>query len=265
MSTSEFLSIIASEEASLASILSAEAVKAGETARWITLISDSDLLQQSPGEIIEHIVNVQKSVSAVISSTADKEIAIAAKTCALLGNKCAPITWQVIRCVEPCPCPTEMCPSTGNVIVNGDFEDIGADPANPVLVAWNAVNARPRVRNGQPISTFFSGDVVAVLGSPNVSGDASISQSVPVNGGCPYQLAFAGSGNPAGPIVTVTVEFRSNGVVSTLTRRITTLGSGYHTYVYVLDAPEGATSATITFSKTLSGEIFIDLVTFSAQ
>ena len=61
MNTDEFLSIIASEEASLTSILSAEAVKAAETARWITLISDDDLLQQTPGEIIEHIVNAEVS------------------------------------------------------------------------------------------------------------------------------------------------------------------------------------------------------------
>jgi hypothetical protein len=106
---------------------------------------------------------------------------------------------------------------------------------------------------------------VAVLGSPSASSDASISQTVPVNGGCPYQLAFAGSGNPAGPIVTVTVEFRRDGVISTFTTRITTLGSGYHTFVYVLDAPPGAISATVTFSKTGSGEIFVDLVTFGSQ
>lgn len=265
MSTSEFLSIIAEEEASLASILSAEAVKAVETARWITLISDDDIAQLPPGEIIRNVVDVQRSVSCVLSSAADKEIAIAAKTCALLGGKCAPITWQVVRCDRCCPCPTEKCPSTGDVVINGDFEDIGPDPANPVLVGWTAINARPRVRDGQPVSTFFSGNVVAVLGSPNVSANASISQTVPVNGGCPYQLTFAGSGNPAGPIVTVQVEFRSNGVISAFTKRITTLGSGYHTFVYMLDAPEGATSATITFSKTLSGEIFIDLVTFSSQ
>ena len=48
MSTSELLSIIAQEEASLASILSAEAVKAGETARWITLISDDDTCAAAP-------------------------------------------------------------------------------------------------------------------------------------------------------------------------------------------------------------------------
>ncbi|NLJ61665.1 MAG: hypothetical protein GX338_12055 [Firmicutes bacterium] len=86
-----------------------------------------------------------------------------------------------------------------------------------------------------------------------------------MNGGCPYQLTFAGSGNPGGPIATVRVEFRSNGVISAFTRRITTLGSGYHTFVYMADAPPGATSATITFSKTLAGEILIDLVTFSSQ
>ena len=265
MSIGELLSTIASEEASLASILSAEAVKADATARWVTLISDSDISQQTPGQIIEHVVNIQKSVSSVISSTADKEVAIAAKTCALLGKKCAPITWQVIRCAKPCPCPTEICPRTGNVVVNGDFEDIGPDPNNPVLVGWSATNARPRVRNGQPASTFFSGNVVAILGSPSTSGDASISQTVPVTGGCPYQLTFAGSGSPSGPIVAVTVGFRNDGIISTFTRRITTLGSGYHTFVYVLDVPQSATSATITFSKTGAGETFIDLVTFSAQ
>jgi len=96
-------------------------------------------------------------------------------------------------------------PQHRDVVINGDFEDIGPDPANPMLVGWTAINARPRMRDGQPVSTFFSGNVVAVLGSPNVSANASISQTVPVNGGCPYQLTFAGSGNPSGPIVTVQV------------------------------------------------------------
>ncbi|HOB88001.1 MAG: DUF642 domain-containing protein [Bacillota bacterium] len=265
MSTSEILSVIADEEESIASILSAEAVKAAETARWITLITDEDLEQLTPNEIIGSIVQIQRSVSCVLSSAAEKEIAIAAKLCALLGTKCGPIIWKVISRDKCLPCPEEQCPSTGDVIINGDFEDTGSDPEDPQLVGWDVVNAEPRVRNGEPVSTVFSGNVVAVLGSPNTSQDASISQTVPVNGGCPYQLTFAASGNPAGPTLSVQVEFFSNGSISTFNRVITTLGQGYHTYVYVLDTPENATSATITFIKEGAGESSIDLVTFGSQ
>ncbi len=137
---------------------------------------------------------------------------------------------------------------------------------NPVLFGWTVTNSEPRIRNGQPVSNFFSGDVVAVLGSPSTSQDASISQNMAIEGGCPLQLTFAATSNPQGPELTVEFECFDNGTPCFFMRRLTTLGMGYNTFVYLIDnIPAMANSATLRFIKTDPGEALIDLVTLGVQ
>jgi hypothetical protein len=94
MATSDLiLSIVASEQGFLASILSAEVVKADTTARWVN-IADVFISGQPINAIISLAVTVEDSVANVITAAADKEVAIAAKVAAVLGNPVGPIAWE---------------------------------------------------------------------------------------------------------------------------------------------------------------------------
>ena len=82
----EILSIVASEQGFLASILSAEAVKASATAAWVTNIDISTLVStETPNQVISKAINMECVIAHVIDAAADKEIAIAAKVGAVNG------------------------------------------------------------------------------------------------------------------------------------------------------------------------------------
>lgn len=84
MATSDLiLSIVASEQGFLASILSAEVIKAERSAHWISLISDVSVVSESWNDILTKALCVEKAVSCVINATARKEAAIAAKVTAI--------------------------------------------------------------------------------------------------------------------------------------------------------------------------------------
>lgn len=164
--------------------------------------------------------------------------------------------------------PGELsCMRTGNVILNGDFNEF----SNSIPIAWTLSNAQ--VITG-PASKLFSETHVAEIGA-NVANDGLISQSVPLQINCPYQLTFAASFNPtggpgSGKSLEVIVKFYQNGTYITnhdFIRQLFTDG-GYYTFVYLLDdkiIPPTATSAELIFKKTGAGSALIDLVTFGVQ
>lgn len=96
----EILSIIASEQAFLASTLSAEASKASQTARWLSLFTPAAITGEGFNPIVQKAISVENAVAGVITSTANKEVAIAAKVSALNGN---PLTLNWTNCCPPTP------------------------------------------------------------------------------------------------------------------------------------------------------------------
>ncbi len=95
MATSDIiLSIVASEQGYLASILSAEVVKADRVAHWISLIADESVQSESDwNSIVSKAVAMEGALSDVVNSAANKEIAIAAKVAAVMGNTVGSISW----------------------------------------------------------------------------------------------------------------------------------------------------------------------------
>jgi hypothetical protein len=88
------LSIVASEQGFLASILSAEVAKTERSAAWISSIANASISAENAAVIISQAVTVECSISNLIKAAADKEIAIAAKVAAVLNNPVGPIVWQ---------------------------------------------------------------------------------------------------------------------------------------------------------------------------
>ncbi|MDD2630680.1 MAG: hypothetical protein PHV61_11060 [Limnochordia bacterium] len=100
--TSLILSIVASEQAYLASILSTEAVKAEMAASMIGILDFEDEAAASPNLVLDKALRIEKSVASVIRAAADKEIAIAAKVSAVMGNPLCGIKW--ITCCDTNDC-----------------------------------------------------------------------------------------------------------------------------------------------------------------
>ncbi|NLB74657.1 MAG: hypothetical protein GX795_11645 [Firmicutes bacterium] len=91
------LGIVADEQGFLASILSAEADKAVASAALITpLVFPED---EDPNVILNKALAIEGVVIGVINAVACKEIAIAAKVAAVLGNTVGPISLTVGPCI----------------------------------------------------------------------------------------------------------------------------------------------------------------------
>lgn len=91
------LSIVADEQGYLASILSAEADKAAASAALITPLVFPD--DEDPNVILNKALAIEDAVIGVVGAVACKEIAIAAKVAAVLGNTIGPISLTVGPCI----------------------------------------------------------------------------------------------------------------------------------------------------------------------
>ena len=143
----------------------------------------------------------------------------------------------------------------GNLLINGDFENSLIN-----LLPWVTHNTSPITFPG---ADLFSGLVVAALSKFDSDNTASISQTVAVAAECSYILSFAIMANPAQPaLLTINYLDVTNTVISTWTRQLTTIGSSFYTFTYLLDIPVNTVNAQIIFSKNGASDVYLDNVNF---
>lgn len=153
------------------------------------------------------------------------------------------------------PAGTETCPSNDNFLLDGDFELGDAS----FTANWNPVNA---ALNAQNVNLYSNNN------SADISQSGRITQVVNVTEGCVYQLSFgAKTGNNLKP-GTVTVIFRNstNIPLALFVNKLTTIGTGFTTFIYRFTAPIDTTNAVIAFSQINTGQgidFFVDNVIFA--
>jgi hypothetical protein len=254
----QLLSIVVSEEVQIASILSAEAVKASQTAFWITQIPIARISAQPVSTIVNQIAEVQNSISCVMRSAADKEISIASKVNAIKGVR-TNICWTQAACPSaPTASEDGEGPSTGDLIDNGDFETgnfTGWAQTDSSVVAPTQVGVQ-----GDPYSAFY---VVEMA-----SATSTISQAVgPIAGGQPVRLAFGAAGSTANLTLTLTLTYYQGAtpISSDSKTNYLTPNNNYITFVYIFVPPTTADSLVLSFSRNAaSGFINVDNVTLQA-
>ncbi|MCL1904245.1 MAG: hypothetical protein FWF94_07500 [Oscillospiraceae bacterium] len=168
------------------------------------------------------------------------------------------------KCPDCPDCPKCECPcvSKGQIIKNGGMEMFDGN----VPTAWTAVGrvlretARGRVHSGNSAVAIYN--------------DAALSQIVPIEGGCFYELSFFGHGEGANVGLTATVTFLSADdsevglEIFVLHGDIPTSNRQFSFYNGITTrAPIGAIKAEIAFSVTSNGEqnLILDDVSFSVQ
>jgi len=152
--------------------------------------------------------------------------------------------------------------SGGELLKNGGMESF----TDNIPTGWTTTTPE-RVSQDTARGRVHSGDSAAAL-----TNGADLSQVVPVNGGCFYELSFFGHGEGALVGVTATVTFLSAAGSTIGLQIIVNRGDmpnssrdfGYYRAI-TTQAPAGATSARITFVVTSQGGQYLDLddVSFS--
>ncbi len=253
MSTEDqILSIVASEEGYLASILSAEVVKTSQTAYWLSQISFAQISSQSIEKIINEIIDLDNSVSCILRTAADKEVGIAAKVNAVKGIKNC-LTWAP----GDCPCRdggdnNDDEEASGELLINGDFET--GDFSGWTETDANVIDTRLSA------TVPFSGYYVAELPSET----SSISQAVSnIPEEVPIQISLGVRGTNFNHIMTMTLSFRSGTTVLSSEVKEVALDprNQFITLLYVYKTPANTDNILLSFTRDTSiRSIFIDNV-----
>lgn len=248
---SQFRGYALSEESYIVSILSAEAVKASQTAYWLTQIPVAKVSTQTVKDIVGQVRDIENAVSSALRTAADKEVAIAAKLNAINCEK------DCLKWVQaPCPVvtPAEEGASnqvSANLLVNGDFETGTFSP-------WSATSpgASVTIVTGGGAPNPYSGLYVAQMFQVSVN----ISQTIfNITGGIPVTLAFGVLGSVAQTRIRVNLDYRQGTtLISSDTRDILLSPSNnYITLYYIYPVPSGADNIVLTFTRLDSGSGYI--------